>query len=166
MKVHSIYLFIDICTYCMHLKVYKSVDVNGLMWDVCSVYHHQRIQSLHVSALVSHSFSLQTVCRLPSSWSHWGVVDQIMNWQSVYDWIQMQMVPEPLSRTPNWYRMKHTDLFFFRLFEPRDVQREPVTYRLDVRLEVLVSSQNMAVTPDSLHTECFRPFNMKLNHSD
>lgn len=108
MKVHSIYLFIDICTYCMHW-VYKSVDVNGLMWDVCSVYHHQRIESRHVSALAYHSFSLQTVCRPASLWSHCGVAYQIMNWQSVYHWIQMQMVPEPLSRTLNWYTMKHTD---------------------------------------------------------
>lgn len=109
MKVHSIYLFIDICTYCMHWEVYKSVDVSGLMWEVCSVYHHQRTESLHVSALACHSFSVQMVRRPSSSWSQCGEAYQIMNWQSVYHWIQMKMVPEPLSCTLNWYRMKHTD---------------------------------------------------------
>lgn len=32
--IPHVYLYIEICTYCMHWELYKSVDVNGLRWPV------------------------------------------------------------------------------------------------------------------------------------
>lgn len=54
----------------MHWELYKSVDVNGLMWPVCSIYHHHHHHwplLIHVSALACHSVPLPITILPPQS---------------------------------------------------------------------------------------------------